>query len=63
MYSNSIYIGPKVLIQGLLSGQSIYYLVTWTLRARFRVERDLQGIDSFFELRHFDFPFCPIFLS
>ena len=34
MYPNSIYFGPKVPIQGLLSGQSIYYLGTWTLRVR-----------------------------
>ena len=34
MYLNSIYFGPKVLIQGLHKGQRIYFLGTWTLRER-----------------------------
>ena len=33
MYPFSIYFGPEVPMEGVLSCQSIYYLGTWTLRA------------------------------
>ena len=32
MYPDILYFGPNVPIEGLLEGQCIYYMSTWTLR-------------------------------
>ena len=44
MYSNSIHFGPNVPIQGVLSGQCIYYMSTWTLRDFGRLNRCEAGV-------------------